>query len=368
MFIFVISNSNALELPLDLQPHEQSLFTELRSREPLWKGPLVDGITQSLLNEFLQDPFSAYLSLILGLEPPRDDPPYDQEHPRFNLHWGDAYHVGLEHLIKTGDISYAQQQMLYYYDDGPQLTHPDINVRTSLFFMLKQYNLNVPHESTTEWDTEVVFDTTYLQSNCPEFRLRGKFDGLSKCGTYLVEHKCKKRIDPIQLAEEIYSDTQLNMYLGISGARQVYYDLIRIPESTYKYSLPGRSGMDAKAYTNKLYFGDCGNYSSLPISKYTHDWISQQLYTFTEEQVDRFWQTTLIPLFKRLLEWYEYVTDPNFDPCNPECYGPIFYIHPLRTFIPAVTETFKCKFHSLLTRQTELGDLDHKPSLFEELQ
>lgn len=356
---------------MDLQPHEVSLLTELRSKGPKWKGPLKDGITQSLLNEYLQDPYSAYLSLILGLTPEEPKPPYNPDQTLYNLTWGDCYHVGLEHLLATQDLELASKRMLEHYDNGPQLIHSDIDPRASLFRMLKQYNINVPMDYTSKWNTEVVFDVILHDLHYTQYlpyRLRGKFDGLSACATYLAEHKCKRYIDPSQLIAEIKQDTQIMMYMGVSGARQVYYDLIKIPDVQSSYSLPGRSGLDPKTYTNKLYYGHCGKYRGLPISQYTQDWIYQGFFIFTDEEVEHFWNTTLIPLFRRIHEWYDYVTDDKFDPLNPECYGPIFYKHPLRTFMPSNTDKFKCKFHEFLTGQVELSDLIEKPSLFGELE
>ena len=358
---------------MDLQPHEVSLLTELKSKGPKWKGPIQDGITQSLLNEWLQDPYSAYLSLILGLEPEKPEPPYTPDNTLYNLHWGDAFHVGLEYLIHTGDINIACKEMLTYYDKTSLLHHPELSPRSSLFHMLKQYNLNVPYESTKEWGTEIIFDTLTTPISLPcathlPYRLRGKFDGLSSCREFLAEHKCKKYIDPISLMFEIKQDTQVNLYLGICGARKVYYDLIKIPDVQSPFSIPVRSGMSTKEFTEKLYYGHCGKYRGLPISKYTHEWIYQGVFEFMDEQIEHFWQTTLIPLFHRINEWYEYVTDEKFDPLNPECYGPIFYKHPLRTFMPSNTDAFKCKFHSFLTGQDELSDLTEKDSLFGELE
>lgn len=326
----------------------------------------------------MQCPFNAYISLILGLEPASLEPPITPDMGTFNLIWGDCFHTGLEWLIRTGDHKLASEHMFDKLASHPEIVHPDIEIRTSLFHMLKQYNLDFIEYSTLKWETEVIFDTA-VDTPPPfssyafdsKYRFRGKFDGITRperSRPTLLEHKCKGNIYPQQIREELKHDTQINLYMDISGAREVFYDLIKIPEAAYKYATPTRLVRESKKdYTNKLYYGHCGKYSSLPISRYSQDWIHQELHVFTNESVEAFWKMTFLPLCDRLAEWYEYVTQPNFDPLNPSHYNSIFYRQPLRTFIPSATSTFKGKFHALTTQQIELTDLQPR-TLFNELK
>ena len=49
---------------------------------PLWKGPVIDGITQSMIGKFIQCPYRFYLYAILGKV---DNKPLPD-----NLIWGDV--------------------------------------------------------------------------------------------------------------------------------------------------------------------------------------------------------------------------------------------------------------------------------------
>ena len=60
--------------------------------KPAWAGPLVGGLTQSIINRYLDCPFRFYLYAVLGLEDPAPD--------KANLMWGSICHYGLEQIIK----------------------------------------------------------------------------------------------------------------------------------------------------------------------------------------------------------------------------------------------------------------------------
>jgi hypothetical protein len=353
---------------LDFLPHEISLLTELRSKPPKWKGPLVDGVSQSLLNEWIQDPYTAYLSLVLGLDEPRETP--EPGTPYFNLIWGDSFHVGLEHLIETRNIQVAVPKMLARLKEHPPISHKDIDIESSLVNMLNQYSLSYLGEE--EWKTEVKFDVniqeTQFKCSLP-FRLRGKLDGLSASWESMAEHKCKGYIKPETLKYELKLDTQTMLYAGIYGPRLVHYDLILIPEAQKPWVLPTRRLKQSKEdFTNQIYYGHNGAKATLPIHQYRQNWVSQQPINISDEDVNNFWYQTFIPLLHRMHEWYEYVTDPKFDICDPACYNSTFYRFPLRTFMPSATDSFKRKMYNVLVGIDGIENLPIKENFFEELE
>jgi len=96
-------------------------------------------------------------------------------------------------------------------------------------------------------------------------------------------------------------------------------------------------------------------------------WFSQRPYIISAEVQAEYWNKTIIPKVKRISEWYDYVTSDKFDPNNPDCYNNIFYIQPVRNFIPTNTEKFKCDYHAYLTGQAALSSLKETRTVFQEL-
>lgn len=348
---------------LDLLPHVQSRLTELKSNGPRWKGPFVDGITQSIMLEWKQDPFAAYLSLILGLKEPEPRRP-EPGTPKFNLIWGDSFHVGLEYLIQTRNKDLATNKMLERfrsYKKDYVLEHDSIDIETSLFSMLSCYT--VPGD---DFQTEVQFDefANDVFPELPPYRLRGKLDGL--LGSNMLEHKCKKRIYPSQLKDEIDQDFQVNFYAAIMECTHVTYDMIVIPEAQPYYSLPNKRVSETKeAYTNRLYFTHLDTNKHTPIFRFKQNWLSQQPLPL--RNIENYWRQTIIPLLEGITKWYEHVTAPNFDLADPRCYNSVFYRHPIRAFLPSNTDSFKGKFYNLLTGIDDISEYPVTKSMFDEL-
>jgi len=202
---------------------------------PVWKGPLNDGITQSLINKYLTCPYRFYLYAGLGLEEPR------QLHP--NLIWGDTFHKGLELLIEKPkqqqDLSpeewdeVIRKTTFHLKEKFP--TAPGSFIHT-IKRMLTLYDDR--YKGSQKFHTEIEFSEIYETVLGRKVRLRGKVDALSHDKSILVEHKCKGKIDQVQTAREVPVDHQVLLYCYITTARTVVYDLIMIPEA--QWMLPVR--------------------------------------------------------------------------------------------------------------------------------
>jgi len=317
-----------------------------------WRGPIEDGITQSILNDFMGCPKSAYIKLILCLE--------DDEPPHPNLIWGDSYHVGLEHLIRgdsLADSIIAMQERLTEYSTAPP------SFKYSLTRMLRLYDLS-GLEGT--WQTEVQID-----EHINGFRFRGKMDGICfdhpEYQPYMAEHKCKGYTDPILTKEEIKQDLQCNLYMFIHDCEWVAYDLIKIPD-VQKYG-PQKGFTDtSETYITKIYEGPVGSYGNMyPINKHRTKWIHQAPLHISKEEQEENWDQTIMPLVHRINEWYEHVTDINFDLDDHTHYNSIFYKAPVRHFNGRNTQSFKCPYHAYHTGGS-LSDLRPIVSHFSELE
>lgn len=327
--------------------------------KPNWSGPYVGGVTQSNLIKHMECPFRAYIFFILGLKDPA--PPHE------NLPWGSIMHKGLEHYIQ-GDSLHNSMQAMYDYYTSDYNTMPEEVIYTC-FEMLKLYPRdkfsNIPNIVT-----EQKLNTTYLLPNpgsSPrEIRVRGMADVVSPM-TFLCDHKCKGRIYPQETAIELGDDLQMNFYSHILRTPQWQYDLIQCP--LVAYGCPDRKpGQSAEAFAHHI-FHTYNNYKWMwPIKSFVPSWICCIPYYKTLDDIDQYWQRTITPLINRFCDWWDYVTQPDFDPNNPECYNSIFFKSPSRVFDPAKTDKFKGNYHDLINGQMELSDLLPINSYYAELE
>jgi hypothetical protein len=326
----------------------------------VWKGPLIDGVTQSLISRFLECPYAFYLYAIMGVQ--EDTPPPE------NMVWGDTFHKGLEILLDTKSRSAASEAMIDHLATKYPAAPASFKVTTTK--MLDLYKIKNNHMDA-EWQTELVLDL-YYKIRGYNVRFRGKLDGLTydhpDYPALMVEHKCKGYIDPLQVRDELHLDLQCNLYMFLHDVEFVAYDLIKIPEAQ-KYGPPPSYGETAADWADKLFHGPVGSYGgNYPIHKAPHKWVHQSVYTITEEQQQTYWNTTIIPLVLRMIEWYEYVTSSEFSIEDPASYGPIFYRHPIRHFSGRKTESFKCPYYSYLVGQSDITDLIPVSSYYSELE
>jgi hypothetical protein len=281
---------------------------------PAWAGPLHGGVTQSIINKFLECPFRFYLYTVLGLEEP--EPP----HP--TLIWGDIFHKGLELIIKhpvpvgeMGDSEYAalmEEVVDYAHTEYPSLP---ASYTSTISLMLRLYDDAYKTEIVGEkWDTEVEFSEERITRHGHHVRYRGKIDGLSSRGR-LAEHKCTgTKFDKLLTRAETPVDFQVNLYCHISGARKVIYDKIRVPEA--QFYLPGRRmGEKWSRWSYRIVHTEkAGDY---PIASKRHLWFDQFCTTLQDEDIQFQLDHQIEPLVDKLCVWWNYVTSDEFDPNDP---------------------------------------------------
>lgn len=353
-----------------------------------WKGPKHDGITQSILNRFLgEDPYRLYLYFGLGLEE------FSETEP--NLMYGSAAHVGLEHIIEKpytlpdftpedwADVHGAVDDCLNndFPECPPTFSH-------SIKRLLELYDDSFKDEYG-RFMTEVPFSVPYTTGHGHDITLRGKIDALQiieggtksdTCkltdhdlrhliegyapGSTIGEHKFKGKIDPMGARVEIPVDLQVAMYCYASGAREVIYDNIRIPDTQYSLP-PKRQYQKTKSYIDELY--DSRKWGDFPVSQRKHLWFSQLPIPITQQNIDDTFHFTLDPVVDWIVRWYEHCSDPNFDYQNPKYYNHIFYKKPIRLFDAARTMTFKGNYYGHMTNQLDIDDLIPVKSFYAEL-
>jgi len=309
--------------------------------KPAWAGPLDGGVTQSLLNRYLDCPFRFYLYAVLG----KDDPTPEKD----NLMWGSICHYGLEQIIKdpipvkewpSDRKDYLRQQIHEYVTS--HFVHAPASFPDSCYEMVCLYDDS--YKIGTKFETEKEFNFTYVTNTGNKVTLRGKRDGLSE--NTLVEHKCVGFNDPNQARLETPFDLQVNLYLMASKVYHVIYDKIRIPD-IQKYAPPRRTGERNSNWVQRLYHQHF--WKDFPISKNKFLWLDQFEFYRTEEEIEHWRLFELNPLLNSLCAYWEKVTDPNFDPNNPDHYDHLFYVKPIRTFDASRTEKYKCNYYDYLT-------------------
>lgn len=318
--------------------------------KPAWPGPVDGGITQSIINRYLDCPFRFYLYAVFGLEDPENINP--------NLMWGSICHRGLEEIVGSKILvanfdDEDKANLLSVIEDYTARDFPSAPAS----FPLSAYNMcllyNDEYKLTDDFLAEVKFQVPYTTPKGNTVTLRGKVDGLGK--TKMAEHKCVGRFDPGQSRLETPFDLQLNLYMMVTGVRECIYDKIKIPD-TQTWGLPQkRTSEKVSHWVKRLYYDHYqGEY---PISRNRYLWLDQYPVFRTDEEIEQWQKYELNPHIDNICRYWDYVTSSSFDPNNPDCYNELFWIKPIRTFDASRTEKYKCNYYNFLNGQYTLEDL-----------
>lgn len=314
-------------------PKKRSLFASTmadskvnmnRNRtDPLWKGPEVDGITQSMISRWLCCRERFRLLTIEGLRPV----------DRFNsrLEFGNIWHACEEALHGGKDWkavlkSYCVGLSRKYRNDNEQVDkwfnvvlvqfpiylefwkkHPDTMTGESL---LQEYAFNVPFQLPSgrvvllrgKWDT---FDI--LQ----EKKVRG---------LYIQDHKTKGDIDQELIFRQLQFDLQTMTYMvaadefiqqkgPLSGKtngvplRGIRYNVIRRPLSGGRGTIKQLEGSkNRKPETKKEYYTRLQQYF-IDEPEY---WFMRWKVEVSERDIREFKTQTLIPVLENICDDYEW--------------------------------------------------------------
>lgn len=184
--------------------------------QAVWKGPVVDGVTYSLLSRWLVCRERFRLYALEGIRPA----------PTFNhkIHYGSMWHT-CEHYNtelpgwRAALALYATSLVKQFPSQGEQIDHW-YNVCSVQFPLYLDYWTNHPEQTTRQLLLqEHVFDVPYRLPTGVTVRLRGRWDAVDKLGAgkgagiYLREHKTKGDIREEQIKRQLNFDLQTLMYL-----------------------------------------------------------------------------------------------------------------------------------------------------------
>lgn len=313
----------------------------LKPSPPLWKGPMVDGISQSLLCHFIVCRDRFRIHTIEGLE----------ANDRFNhrLEYGNMWHICEEaHAANLSDKVREQKLFAYAQDLAGKY-------KTSSEDVLKYYNLcklqypvyqdfwskHPDVKDRTPFFQEVSFNIPYLLPSGRIVWLRGKFDSVDLIGKakatqsiYLQENKSKGDIDPIALQKQLKYDMQTLFYLTALYTLNDYMEGKAPAEINTEGIMPDETIMGPLVGWNGKIGGVRYNVIRRPLAGGRHSIKQKQGQTidqfyaelqqriasdcefffmrwkidFTKAEVERFQKQTLIPLLEQLCDWYQIQT------------------------------------------------------------
>lgn len=220
---------------------------------PVWKGPLVDGVTQSLLSRYVVCKHRFKLLAIDGLK--------EQQEFSHRLEYGSMWHV-CEDALGQGKAwdkplrQYCQELCLKYSTARREIDkwYKICKVEFPLYVDYWKNHSDVKNRQAISH--EEVFDIPCKLPSGRVVRLRGKFDGVDKIGKEicLQENKVKGDIDEDKIMSELPSNLQTMMYVAALNIRgqmpsAVRYNVIRRPLSDWqhKFSIRQRKGRKTKA-------------------------------------------------------------------------------------------------------------------------
>ena len=303
--------------------------------EPLWKGPEVDGVTQSMLNAFLFCRERFRVQYILGWTTPDEF--------NANIEYGNMWHLCEEHADKPWLAE------LKKYALGLCKKYPLQQEQVSKWYQLclRQFPVYVEfwqkHKERRKQETlftEVSFEVPYALPSGRTVLLRGKWDeGLlegpqKKRELWLKENKTKGTIDEETIKRQLTFDLQTMMYLvalhthmalyrkfPLSETEQwkqptgVIYNVVRRPLSGGKGTIrqlenasKGRknaAGKPLPARPEKLdeYYDRAARYWIDEPEAYFFRWKVE----VTEDEVEKFKRQFLTPILEQMCDWYEIV-------------------------------------------------------------
>lgn len=282
---------------------------------PLWKGPSVDGITQSLLGRFLECRERFRLLVVHGIS---GEDKFDP-----SMHYGEFWHLCEEcSTAKERDTRFvmlAKEFCKKYPSQQHEVNHwyNVCKVQHEVYSKVKK-GFNKPKEKVKPLLREYSFSIPYVIPDGREVILRGKWDGVDLVGSgktvFLQEHKTKGRILEDRVSNQLNFDLQTGLYLSalrcytelesnlIGG---VIYNVIRRPLSGGKHSIRQKQKQTKEEFYQEL---------KERIEEDSEYFFMQWRSHITDADIAKFRRQFLDPILTQLCDWWEYISCFNFDP------------------------------------------------------
>ncbi len=299
-----------------------------KQKGPVWKGPEVDGITQSLLSKFLVCKERFRIATIEGLAV--------QDEFKQAVEYGNLWHECEEAFAVNKSwqkvaLTYSRKLCKRY-----PLQHEQIakwhNVCLTQFPVYIDYWKNDPDvKKRTPLLQEETFCVPYELPSGRVVKLRGKWDSVDligkgkNAGIWLQENKTKGDINEEQMRRQLTFDLQTMIYLIALKQYQVHtsgpgplpvvdtkarvmgvrYNVIRRPLAGGKGSIrPHKATKNKPAETMENYYKRLGGIIADDPNYYFMRWK----VAISDQDIENFKREFLTPCLEHLCDWYEIVT------------------------------------------------------------
>ncbi len=304
-------------------------FTLLKPKPPIW-NLWHDGVTQSLIQKWLQCPKQCELEYYWGWTPTKQNE---------GITFGNIIHYVLEQAYwkKTNNPSNKIESWLFYYkekqDEKIQLSSDDYGIREVIYAkasaLLRAYFFYFAKDFEYKW----WFIEEKFKVNGPSgtgIKLNGMIDGIfSKTASidnlYLMDHKFLSVINVDTLDLLLPSDFQINFYLYCarkilaswypkSKIKGFYYNVVRRPGLKFT-----KKDGNLKVYEERV-FQDILERPHHYFCSERHQENNERDPFFipvADEEIDQFEEKQLRPILNDITWWWEN------DLAYPKYYNPL---------------------------------------------
>lgn len=341
------------------------LFPSSAGRKTVWKGPVEDGITQSLLGRFLVCRERFRILVMEGLKPKETFYP--------PIHFGQMWHTCEESLARKE--SWAQSLKDYcillvrqFRSQQEQIDHW-YNVCSALFPLYVDHWKKHPDVKTREPVLEEqVFDVPYKLPSGRTVRLRGKWDSVdlvkdrSNLGLWIQENKTKSTIDVSKVSRQVTYDLQsmfyrvaLDLYDWTGSVRVEEAPASGFPVVGIRYNVVRRSAhKSVGSMLEKLEKDRADGRIS--------EWFDRYNIRILKTDIAEFKKYTLDPILETLMCWWATMT--GGETCG-ECSTHLHWRHPFGVY-NVLDEGGSSDLDEYLRTGSEVG-LERTDDLFPEL-
>ncbi len=300
-------------------------------KEPLWKGPEVDGITQSLLGDFLECRERFRLKVVEGLALPDSF-----QHRR---EYGNMWHVCEEYNSQgqawEGALAlHCRDLCKRYRTQQEQIQHWYEVCKLQFPIYLKYWAKHPDEKARTPVMQEQTFKVPYQLPSGRTVLLRGKWDAVDligkgkTAGVYLQENKTKGEIEEEQLKRQLSFDLQTMFYLvalaedscvlvqdgrvrwpaiasgslKVPSIRGVRYNVVRRPLSGGIDSIKQCKGESKEDFYKRL---------AERIADHPQHYFMRWKVEVSQADIERFKHEFLNPILEQLCDWWAFITNES---------------------------------------------------------
>jgi hypothetical protein len=286
-------------------------------RVPVWAGPEVDGVTQSLLARYLVCKERFRLLVIEGLK--------EAETFRHALEFGSAWHVCEEALAARGNWQDSLRRhcaalAIKWRESANQVDHWYNVIKVQFPHYVEYWRKHPDVKKRQPICQETEFAETYTLPSGRRVLLRGKFDAVDLIDkqVYIQENKAKGDPNEQQILRQLTNDLQTMTYavvadnkfclgrdrLGVFGGAR--YNVIRRPLAGGKFSITQHKGRKTKkglvgVESREQFYARLGKLIGENASHFFMRWRVE----ISNHDLYKFQHTFLVPVLENLCDDYD---------------------------------------------------------------